>query len=237
MRARLARSLLLSTLAAAGASVSTHAAAADPNQPARAVQRVGASIGCVACEVRETDPRELFDTARWKAMLGGEIVVISGSSDDDSSSGTSQAAALIPYPPAEVWAVLTDFERWPAFMPMIRTTEIQRHEGNLMWVRQAYRVMFLDMAHTTIYDLDSDSGELTWSLDKQAAHDIAASEGRWSLIPIPGERTVVRYHAHMNAGRNVPEFVAKMLREHSLQQLIASLRAEVARRYGVSTAE
>ena len=231
--------LLLAGLVAMNSSVATDAsAAADPNGPGRDVPAVGAPTPCVACEVRETDPRELFNTERWKALLRGEIVVIDGSAGDNGTSdGTSQAAALIPYPPAEVWSVLTDFERWPAFMPLIRTTEIERHEGNLMWVRQAYRVMFLDMAHTTIYDLEPDSGQLSWSLDKQAAHDIAASEGQWSLIPISGARTVVRYHAHMNAGRSVPDFVAKMLREHSLQQLIAGLRAEVARRYGVSTAE
>ena len=35
----------------------------------------------------------------------------------------------------------------------------------------------------------------------------------------------------MSAGRAVPEFVERMLRERSLEQLISSLRGEVVRRY------
>jgi hypothetical protein len=51
-------------------------------------------------------------------------------------------------------------------------------------------------------------------------------------VPIAlGRETLVRYDARMSAGRAVPEFVERMLRDRSLEQLLAGLRAEVLRRY------
>ena len=38
-------------------------------------------------------------------------------------------ASLVHRPPREVWAVLTDFERWPEFMPLVNETHVERREG------------------------------------------------------------------------------------------------------------
>jgi hypothetical protein len=99
-------------------------------------------------------------------------------------------------------------------------------------VEQQYRIMLVPLAHTTIYELDPRDGRLSWQLDEAAPHDIAGSQGEWSLLPVDGGRqTLVRYDARVSAGRAVPEFVERMLRERSLEQLISSLRGEVVRRY------
>jgi carbon monoxide dehydrogenase subunit G len=176
----------------------------------------------------------LYSVEDWNALQEGEVLRAPVVLDEpeDEASGATRAEGLIRRPPASVWSVLIDFERWPKFMPLIDATRVERRDGAKLWVEQRYSILLVPLAHTTIYDLAPRDGRLSWSLDEQAPHDIAASRGAWALVPlVDGRETLVRYDAQMNAGRAVPEFVQRMLRDRSLEQLLAGLRAEVLRRY------
>ena len=206
---------------------STALAADDATPP------VGAAP-CVACRAPAVDPAELYTPEEWVALRDGDVLRKDGArqSTRDDLEGATRAASLIPRPPAQVWAVLTDFERWPEFMPLIDETRVGQRDGPQLRVEQRYKILFVSLAHTTIYDLAPGEGRLSWRLDEEAPHDIAASRGEWELVPIAsGRETLVRYDAKMSAGRAVPEFVERMLRGRSLSQLLAGLRTEVARRY------
>ena len=73
---------------------------------------------------------------------------------------------------------------------------------------------------------------MSWHLDLDEPHDIASSEGSWQLVAVDGGRaTVVRYQSHISAGRAVPAFLERRLRERSLVQMLAALRDAVLRRY------
>lgn len=193
---------------------------------------------CIACRAPVVDEKTLFSSADWVALEGGEVLrhgespPSSSSSSGDDASGETRAESLIKRSPEQVWAVLVDFEHWPDFMPHIRTTHVGRREGAQLWVEQRYRILLVPMSHTTIYDLAAGDGRLAWRLDDTAPHDIASSEGAWSLRAHAGGReTLVRYDARIRAGRAVPAFVERMLRERSLEALLVSLRDEVLRRY------
>ena len=198
-----------------------------------ALPPVGAAP-CIACRAPDVDPSALYSPEEWVALRDGEVLREDGAreSTPDDLEGATRAATLIRRPPAQVWAVLTDFERWPEFMPLIDETRVGTRDGPRLRVEQRYSIMFVDLAHTTIYDLAPGEGRLSWRLDEEAPHDIEASQGEWELVPIAsGRETLVRYDAKMSAGRAVPEFVERMLRGRSLEQLLAGLRAEVARRH------
>ncbi|HKC50685.1 MAG TPA: SRPBCC family protein [Myxococcota bacterium] len=205
------------------------AAAGEPNLPP-----VGAAP-CVACRAPASDPRSAFSPQEWEVLQEGGVwrapaVPRSVSAADPSSD--SAAASLVPRPPREVWAVLTDFERWPEFMPLLRETRVERREGAQLWVAQKFSVLFYPMRHTTVYQLDASDGRLAWRLDPDAPHDLAASEGHWELIGVDGgSATLVRYEAKVRAGRAVPEFLERMLRERALGQMLDGLRGEVLRRF------
>lgn len=222
----LAKTLLF--LAACSAAL----APAEAPQP-EATPPVGAAP-CIACRAPIADPTALFSSADWVALQDGEVLsqAISRESADNDLAGAMRAESLIRRPPANVWAVLTDFEHWPEFMPLIRGTRVERRVGARLWVEQQYRILLVPLAHTSIYELDPGDGRLSWRLDEEQPHDIAASQGEWELVAVSaGRETLVRYDARMSAGRAVPEFVERMLRERSLEQLLAGLRAEVLRRY------
>jgi len=222
----LAKSVLF--LAACAAALS----AADAPAP-EATPPVGAAP-CIACRAPIAEPTALYSPEDWVALQEGAVLrqPVSLESSETDLAGATRAESLIRRPPANVWTVLTDFERWPEFMPLIDSTRVERRAGAKLWVEQRYSIMLMPFGHTTIYDLDPRDGRLAWSLDEAAPHDIAASQGAWALLPITsGRETLVRYDARMSAGRAVPEFVQRMLRERSLEQLLASLRTEVLRRF------
>ena len=196
---------------------------------------------CIACEGSLPNPRALYSPSDWQALERGSILL--AREDELTTRGSeaahdSSASGLIRHPPQHVWAVLTDFEAWPKFMPHITRTRVTRKDGSRTWVRQNYRVVFFGMEHTTVYTLEPRSGELHWSLDLTQKHDIKSSEGHWQLIPAKkGHETLIRYAAVMNPGRSMPSSVEGMLKRRSLAKLIANLRREVNRRYGNGSAD
>ena len=189
---------------------------------------------CIACRAPRLEPKSAFSDREWVALEGGEVLrdQQAGERAEQDLAGGASAESLIARPPAQVWSVLTDFERWPDFMPLVEKTQVAKRDGPRLWVAQRFSVMFVSMGHTTIYDLDARDGRLAWQLDTAEPHDIAASQGSWQLVPLhDGHETLVRYAAQMRAGRGVPEFVESWLRGRSLENLLTSLRGEVLRRY------
>ena len=207
------------------------AAAAAPERP---LPPVGAAP-CIACRGPSLDPRAAFSPADWAALRSGAVLrdaPDAAAAPAGPAAPSTAAESLVDRPPQQVWSVLTDFEHWPDFMPLVRETRVQRREGASLWVAQKYRVWLYPMQHTTVYQLEPELGRLDWQLDPTAPHDIAASVGHWELLAVDGGRsTLLRYQASVDAGRTVPAFLERMLRERSLHQLLDGLRREVLRRF------
>jgi ribosome-associated toxin RatA of RatAB toxin-antitoxin module len=199
--------------------------------PASALPDVAA--GCVCCGPEVTPAHDLVPGEDWLRLRdGGVLKRRTGRVDAPGSlQGGAQASSLIAYPPEQVWAVLTDFESWPEFMPHLTASEVTRRDGRRQWVQQDFRIVMTGMRHTTIYELDPAHGKLSWELDLEREHDIAGSQGSWQLAPADdGRSTLVHYSSQLDSGRRVPAFVERMLFERSIDELFASLRAELARR-------
>jgi uncharacterized protein YndB with AHSA1/START domain len=194
---------------------------------------VGVTRPCVSCALELVDLESLYSERERAALRAGDVLVFQEGREAvaDSELRTRRAEGVVMHAPDCVWKVLTDFESWPSFMPHIKRTEIARRAGGRMWVRQSFKIALVGMRHTTIYKLEASRGELQWRLDPDSPADIAASQGRWQLVPIDdGTHTLVRYRGAMDPGRRVPDFVEKMLVHRSLKDLIGSLSEEVTRR-------
>jgi ribosome-associated toxin RatA of RatAB toxin-antitoxin module len=206
------------------------AAASEPQAP---LPPVG-SAPCVACRAPQADPKDEFSADDWAALEQGGALVATAERQESANDLTARSTGteLVQRPPSEVWAVLTDFERWPKFMPLLHETHVEKREGARAWVAQKFRVWFYPMRHTTVYQLEPGTGRLAWQLDTSAPHDLAASEGHWELIAVDGgAATLVKYEARISAGRSVPGFLERTLRERSLGQMLDALRGEVLRRF------
>ena len=189
---------------------------------------------CVSCRFEGEPLLEAYTDDDWSRLRSGRVL----SSErplTEKGPHRIEASTLIPDSSDRVWSVLTDFARWPEFMPNIRQTRVVHSSGRHLWVRQRFGVLFMDLEHTTIYELSPTQGRLSWTLDLDSEHDIALSHGRWQLLRLEGGRqTLVHYIADMDAGRPLPELIDTLLRRRSLQGMLRALRREVSERYASS---
>lgn len=183
---------------------------------------------CVACRFDAAELLGNYSVRDLDRLRSGEVLVRPVDAPErDADVG---ATAWIRRSPSHVWAVLTDFESWPEFVPLVRETHVTRRAGSRLWVLQEYRVVFRTLSHTTIYELHPALGQLRWQLDQESEHDIAESRGRWQFVPVDdGEATLVHYQARMDAGRAVPAFLEDLLVQRSLRDLLVQLREEAVR--------
>jgi hypothetical protein len=191
------------------------------------------AAGCICCGRDAASADDLVASEEWRMLRDGGVLKRRTERVERAGSlqGGAQAASLLAYPPEQVWAVLTDFEAWPHFMPHLTDSQITHRDGQRRWVQQSFRILLTPLRHTTIYELDPLRGRLSWQLDLEQTHDISASNGSWQLArAADGHSTVVRYASNIDSGRNVPGFVERMLFERSIDELFASLRAELERR-------
>ncbi len=179
------------------------------------------------CTLGATDA---LSTEDWRRLRDGEILIrdLKHPESGLDASLDVKGLSLIDAPPEQVWRTLFEFENWPGFMPLIRETLVTRRDSGRVWVRQRYRILFLNLEHTSIYELEPASCEVRWQLDRASHHDIAATQGRWQLLPVnQGVATLVVYRGAVDAGRAVPDFVQRMLTRRSLPRMLRQLRAQI----------
>jgi len=219
--------MLLLTLWLVAAAESAQLASAAP------VDLPDVAAGCVCCGRDAATPGDLVASEDWLMLREGGVIKRKTERVETAGSvqGGALASSLLAYPPEEVWAVLTDFESWPRFMPHLTDSQVMQRDGQRRWVKQSFRILLTPLRHTTIYELDPLRGRLSWELDLEQAHDISGSSGSWQLAAADGGRsTLLRYASNVDSGRRVPAFVERMLFDRSIDELFASLRAELARR-------
>ena len=189
---------------------------------------------CIGCRADLPAIRSSYSDADWQALIGGKVVT---TTVRDTQAGgavlsTNEASAVIPYPPAEVWSVVTDFESRPRFVPGNKEAQIVRREGNRVWIAEHLRVLFMNVRFVVISTLEPEQGIVTWVIDHNAPHDIADTTGSWTVVPLQGgQTTLVRYRTWIDSGRSVPHFVEDFLTKRSLPKIVEGIRAEVHRRF------
>lgn len=191
------------------------------------------SAACVACRVDLNAMRKGYSADDWQALTRGEIVTsqTEETQADGSTQSNIESSAIISYPAALVWSVVTDVEARPKFIPGVKGVRIVRVDGNRIWVAQHLRFFLVNIRYQVVDTLDPDRGIVVWTLDKSVDHDIADSSGSWQIAPLPSQATLVRYRAWIDTGRPVPRFIADFFIKRSLPKIVGGLRSEVQRRF------
>ncbi|HVO25894.1 MAG TPA: SRPBCC family protein [Candidatus Margulisiibacteriota bacterium] len=190
--------------------------------------------GCIGCRVDLAEIRRSYSDADWQALMQGKVVTTLSreAGAGGTVQSTNEASAIIPYPPAEVWSVVTDFESRPRFVPGNKEVQIVRRDGNRLWIAEHLRVLLINVRFVVISTLEPEQGRVTWVLDRDAPHDIADTTGSWTVVPLAGgQETLVRYRTWIDSGRSVPRFVEDFLTKRSLPKIVEGIRSEVHRRF------
>ncbi len=188
---------------------------------------------CIACRVPLGQARGAYSPEAWRRLEAGEVLTAADrlAEVDRGARRALTGTALVPAPPERVWAVLTDWESYPGFMPNVAETKLRRVEGSRAWIAQHLRVFFTSIRYGSVWTMEPELGVARFALDPTLPHDIAANEGSWRLSPVErGEATLLEYSAHVDTGRPVPRLVEELLVRRSLPRVLRGVRHEVQRR-------
>jgi ribosome-associated toxin RatA of RatAB toxin-antitoxin module len=195
---------------------------------------VAPAAPCIGCRADVAKIRSIYAAADWQKLQEGKVVTTQVSNTDASGAvqSTNAASAIIPYPPKEVWSVVTDFESRPRFVPGNKEARIIRREGNRVWIAEHLRIFLMNVRFVVISTLEPEQGSVTWVLDRDAPHDIADTTGSWTVVPLEdGQATLVCYRTWVDSGRAVPGFIEDFLTKRSLPKIVEGIRTEVHRRF------
>ena len=147
--------------------------------------------------------------------------------------GTYTVAARfeIPQSAAEAFAVLSDYERIPRFMPEINSSVVlSRTEGRILVEQEAISrfMMFSKKVHLVL-EVTQDDSSLRF-VDR-CGKSFTTYQGAWRTTT-SGGRTTVTYELTAKPAFDVPEFILKRLLKRDSLQMIDRLRVEIAARTG-----
>lgn len=207
---------------------------ADPSPPAVP------TTACIGCRSDLPQLRSSYSAEDWQALLRGKVITTRRADAASATGGqsTSEASAIVPYPPAQVWSVVTDFESRPRFVPGLKSVQILRREGKRLWIAEHLRILLINIRFVVVSTVDVEQGSVTWVMDHSAEHDIADTTGSWTVVPLDGGReTLVQYRTWIDSGRSVPRLAEDFLAKRSLPKIVEGIRSEVQRRFPLLRAE
>jgi carbon monoxide dehydrogenase subunit G len=132
----------------------------------------------------------------------------------------------VPQPPPAAFAVLTDYERIPRFMPGIETSVVlERGAGHAVVEQHAvsHLMLFSKRVHLVLEIVE---GKDALRFRDRSGQSFARYEGQWHLCEESGG-TSISYELTAQPAFNVPEFVLKRLLKRDSAQMIDSLRREI----------
>ena len=132
---------------------------------------------------------------------------------------------LIAASPEKVMSVITDFARYPQFLPEMESAEILFNEGNVWEVRFSVRIV-RRFSYTLRLEKQSPT-TLKWHLVEGA---FKVNDGGWTLSPVDdGTSTDAIYAIDLQVGMFVPGNILRNLVERSLPDTVSRFKAEAER--------
>lgn len=160
--------------------------------------------------------------------FAGNGVEAHGPVSVSESDGVYRVAATftVAQPPAVAFAVLTDFEWIPQYVPDMKvSTVLERNERGTVVEQEAVArlMMFSKRVHLILHV--SEDGNTIRFRDK-CGRSFAIYEGEWIVQPA-GHGSTITYRLAVKPSFDVPAFVLKRLMKRDATDLIASITTEI----------
>ena len=126
----------------------------------------------------------------------------------------------------DVMAVISDFEKYPEFLPEIRAVSVLKREGAVCTVQFELQ-MLMKVSYTLILTQDGDKC-LNWELLESKL--IKKNTGYWRLVPTQDGMTEVTYGIDLELAGKLPASVNQRMAGQALPDTLKrfKLRAESA---------
>jgi len=143
---------------------------------------------------------------------------------------------IIMAPQQYVWEKLTNFSTYPKLFPRLKTCQVVKKEGNLVYIESLLKPqMFVNQpCQHTINDLEDKPDSLKWKLTDG---NFKAVEGEWKLKSIDdGQHTAVKYTMQVDPGPLIPRPVIVLALKMVQREAVTSVKAMVEQEYATAPA-
>jgi ribosome-associated toxin RatA of RatAB toxin-antitoxin module len=135
----------------------------------------------------------------------------------------AERSIVISAPPEKVFAVITDYEKYPEFLPEVKKVKVEFGAGNVKEVSYTVDVKAKVITYTLKHTARPPD-ELAWTMVR--GEMMKGNDGAWILKPVP-EGTEATYKIDLKLGALVPSMVERMLAEQSLPGLLANFKKRI----------
>jgi coenzyme Q-binding protein COQ10 len=125
--------------------------------------------------------------------------------------------------PEKLFDVITDYEKYPEFLPEVKKAKIQGGQGSIKEVMYQVDIKAKVITYTLKHTAERPT-KLSWTMIK--GEMMKGNDGAWTLKPgaQPGT-TDATYTIDLKLSSLVPGFIEKALAEQSLPGLLANFKA------------
>lgn len=130
---------------------------------------------------------------------------------------------IIKAPPAQVWAVLTDYDGASSIFSNLTKSKLLSSSGPIKKVAFTARTDGNLLRFNYVLNVTEKHHELIeW---KRASGDFKENEGYWKLSPLDhGKATLVSYAKHIDGGLFLPQFLLKKSIRNSIPVIFGELK-------------
>lgn len=149
------------------------------------------------------------------------------------------AVADIDAPPDHVYAVISDMERYPEFMPPTSMVKLLRRDGNTFLYYMEINPPVIarrDYCLRVVWEeLPGGGWHSSWAADnnnclpeRRGVVRMHENEGEWILEPIAGGlRTHARYRCHVDVRGHVPAWLFNRVSASAIPKIFAAVQRDV----------
>ena len=135
----------------------------------------------------------------------------------------AESTVQIDASPDKVMAVISDFERYPEFLPEIKVAEVLERSDDVTTVRFELRMLMKVSYTLRLTQVGSDS--LSWELVDSKL--LKKNSGAWQLKADEGDITSVNYTIDLELAGKLPASVNQKMAGQALPETLARFKSRV----------
>jgi ribosome-associated toxin RatA of RatAB toxin-antitoxin module len=137
-------------------------------------------------------------------------------------------------PPEKLFEVITDYEKYPEFLPEVKKVHVNAGQGAIKEVTYTVDIKAKVINYTLKHTAERPT-KVAWTMIK--GEMMKGNDGTWTLKPgaQPGT-TEATYNIDLKLSALVPGFIEKALAEQSLPSLLANFKARAEKLHGAAKA-
>jgi ribosome-associated toxin RatA of RatAB toxin-antitoxin module len=178
--------------------------------------------------LRRSMPRFLILAALLLA-LPVRAAVVEVRSHRESGAVVVSASVTVPADRAAAWSVLTDYRRYPEFVPDMEVSRVRGRDSRGLIVEQRGRARFLFLSQGI------DATFAIVEVPERSVSSVAIGgsfrelAGRYELQPVAGG-TLLSYSGRVVPGDDLPLWLLTLALEANVERHVAAFAREIARR-------